>query len=127
MSYKVTITATSRFLTNAKRLAKKYSSLKGDLIELNNQLIINPTLGVQIKKNIYKIRLAIKSKNKGKSGGARVITYYFEEDETQTQIELFLLTIYDKSNQSEIEDYELSELITNVEKIIEDRNSQEEE
>jgi len=125
MSYKVTITATSRFLTNAKRLAKKYSSLKGDLIELNNQLIINPTLGVQIKKNIYKIRLAIKSKNKGKSGGARVITYYFDENETQ--IELFLLTIYDKSNQSEIEDYELSELITNVEKIIEDRNLMEEE
>jgi mRNA-degrading endonuclease RelE of RelBE toxin-antitoxin system len=125
MSYKVTITATSRFLTNAKRLAKKYSSLKGDLIELNNQLIINPTLGVQIKKNIYKIRLAIKSKNKGKSGGARVITYYFDENETQ--IELFLLTIYDKSSQSEIEDYELSELITNVEKIIEDRNLMEEE
>ena len=125
MSYKVTITATSRFLTNAKRLAKKYSSLKGDLIELNNQLIINPTLGVQIKKNIYKIRLAIKSKNKGKSGGARVITYYFDENETQ--IELFLLTIYDKSNQSEIEDYELSELITTVEKIIEDRNLMEEE
>ena len=125
MSYNVIITTTSRFLTNAKRLAKKYSSLKGDLIELNNQLIINPTLGVQIKKNIYKIRLAIKSKNKGKSGGARVITYYFDENETQ--IELFLLTIYDKSNQSEIEDYELSELITNVEKIIEDRNSQEEE
>jgi len=125
MSYKVTITATSRFLTNAKRLAKKYSSLKGDLIELNNQLIINPTLGVQIKKNIYKIRLAIKSKNKGKSGGARVITYYFDENETQ--IELFLLTIYDKSSQSEIEDYELSKLITNVEKIIEDRNLMEEE
>lgn len=125
MSYNVIITTTSRFLTNAKRLAKKYSSLKGDLIELNNQLIINPTLGVQIKKNIYKIRLAIKSKNKGKSGGARVITYYFDENETQ--IELFLLTIYDKSSQSEIEDYELSELITTVEKIIEDRNLMEEE
>jgi hypothetical protein len=35
--------------------------------------------------------------------------------------------IYDKSSQSEIEDYELSELITNVEKIIEDRNLMEEE
>lgn len=32
-------------------------------------------MGTPLKNNCYKIRLAIASKHKGKSGGARVITY----------------------------------------------------
>jgi len=35
----------------------------------------NPRLGTAIGKNCYKIRLSIRSKGKGKSGGARVITH----------------------------------------------------
>jgi len=127
MSYKVTISATNRFLLNAKKLAKKYNSLKSDLLRLQTELSINPKMGILIKENTYKIRLAIKSKNRGKSGGARVITYYFEEIKEQTEVELFLLTIYDKSDQQNVNDIELGILIKEVETIIVERNTSEEE
>ena len=54
----------------------------------------------------YKIRLAIASKNKGKSCGARVITYALIENNT-----IFLITIYDKSEQEDISDKELATLL----------------
>jgi mRNA-degrading endonuclease RelE of RelBE toxin-antitoxin system len=73
MSYK--IIPTEKFKKEAKRLLKKYTSLKDDLFELNNELVNNPTLGISLGNNSYKIRLAIKSKAQGKSGGARIITY----------------------------------------------------
>ncbi len=53
-----------------------------------------PHIGTLLANNCYKIRLAIKSKGKGKSGGARIITYLQIIDK-----EIFLLTIYDKSEQ----------------------------
>jgi mRNA-degrading endonuclease RelE of RelBE toxin-antitoxin system len=127
MSYKVNISATHRFLSSAKRLAKKYASLKTDLLRLQSELLLNPKMGILIQANTYKIRLAIKSKNKGKSGGARVITYYFEETEGQLGAELFLLTIYDKSESDTIGDAELMDLIGEAQKIVEERNTSEEE
>jgi hypothetical protein len=47
-----------------------YSSLAPIIDELTE----NPTLGTPIGKDCYKLRIAIASKNKGKSGGARMIT-----------------------------------------------------
>lgn len=73
MSYN--ISTIPLFDKQAKRLAKKYPSLKKDLEELLKELVINPELGIALGNNFYKIRLAISSKGKGKSGGARVITY----------------------------------------------------
>jgi hypothetical protein len=58
-----------------KRLLKKYPSLKSEITELINSLKNNPSLGTSLGNNCYKIRLAISSKGKGKSGGARVITF----------------------------------------------------
>ncbi len=127
MSYKVIISATDKFRSEAKKLSKKHASLKEDLIKLQSELLMNPKMGVLIKENTYKIRLAIKSKNRGKSGGARVITYYFEEAEIQDTSELFLLTIYDKAERSSIDDSILNFLIREVEAIISERNSSEEE
>jgi len=108
MSFKVI--PTPFFKKEAKRLVKKYPSLKGELVELNQQLEDNPELGVHTASNIFKIRLAIKSKGKGKSGGARVITYLINEKK-----ELFLLTIYDKSEIEIIGDKELDRIIRNLE------------
>jgi len=54
----------------------------------------------------YKIRLSVSSKNKGKSGGARVITCVYIADN-----ELYLLSVYDKSERSSLDDKELKELI----------------
>lgn len=71
----VEIIASHNFRKEAKRLLKKYPSLKGELQNLNALLAENPTSGTPLGHNCYKIRLAIKSKGKGKSGGAKVITH----------------------------------------------------
>lgn len=73
MSYKIILT--SNFKKEAKILIKKYLSLKSELSLLGDLLSENPNLGTHLGNNIYKIRIAIKSKNKGKSGGARIISF----------------------------------------------------
>lgn len=72
MSYKVNTILL--FDKQAKRLSKKYPSLKNDLSALINALAEEPEQGTPLGNNFYKIRLAITAKGKGKSGGARVIT-----------------------------------------------------
>ena len=72
---KIEFVYTENFKKNIKPLAKKYRSLRSDLQKLEEELEENPHLGIKITENTYKIRLAIKSKGKGKSGGARVITH----------------------------------------------------
>ncbi len=73
MSYSVELT--DNFRKEAKKLQKKYPSLKSELEELGNLLSENPTAGTYLGNNVYKIHLAIKSKGKGKRGGARVMTH----------------------------------------------------
>jgi mRNA-degrading endonuclease RelE of RelBE toxin-antitoxin system len=73
MSYKVK--TIPKFEKELKRLAKKYYSLKKEFIELVESLKEHPEQGTPLGNNCYKIRLSIASKQKGKSGGARVITY----------------------------------------------------
>ncbi|WP_157493898.1 type II toxin-antitoxin system RelE/ParE family toxin [Fulvivirga imtechensis] len=89
---------------------KKYPSLRTELKELGDKLAEEPTFGTSIGNNCYKIRLAIASKGKGKSGGARVITYVYVTGET-----VFLLSIYDKSNKENITDKELLDLLKKIE------------
>jgi len=100
------IIATEPFERKLKRLAKKHKSLKADLLELINELEENPTIGIPIGKECYKIRFAITSKGKGKSGGARMITYIRMHNNT-----VFLMDIYDKSEQATISDKDLQLLI----------------
>ena len=64
-----------KFEIQVKKLSKKYSSLKNDLKKFEDDLSRNPKQGTSLGNNTYKIRLAIKSKGKGKSGGAIIITY----------------------------------------------------
>jgi mRNA-degrading endonuclease RelE of RelBE toxin-antitoxin system len=104
MSYKVK--TIPKFDKELKRLAKKYPSLKNEYFELVQELKQHPEQGIPIGNNCYKIRLAIASKGKGKSGGARLITYLQITDTT-----VFLLSIYDKSEQENIPDKELAELL----------------
>ena len=80
------------FDKQAKRLAKKYPSFKSDLTVLVNKLAENPKQGKAIGNGFYKIRLAITSKAKGKSGGARVITYL-----RLTQNAVYRTNVFDKS------------------------------
>ena len=69
----------------------------------------NPTTGTSLGENCFKIRIAIASKNKGKSGGARIITYLMLKDKS-----VFLLTIYDKAEKQNITEKELKELIKEI-------------
>ncbi|MCF2442669.1 type II toxin-antitoxin system RelE/ParE family toxin [Dyadobacter sp. CY345] len=103
MSYK--IFSISLFDKQAKRLAKKYPSLKQDLSDLILELAEKPNIGKPLGNNFYKVRLAINSKGKGKSGGARVITYIQIVDST-----IFLTSIYDKSEKSSITSKELDQI-----------------
>lgn len=97
------------FEKQAKRLIKKYPSLKQELQELIKELKINPILGTDLGDNCFKIRLGISSKGKGKNGGARIITHF-----TITHSTVFLLSIYDKSDKDNISDKELDDLLSYI-------------
>lgn len=71
----VEILTTENFRQEAKRLIKKYPSIKNDLLDLQEQLLQNPRLGISVGWHCYMIRMAIKNKGKGKSAGARAITH----------------------------------------------------
>jgi mRNA-degrading endonuclease RelE of RelBE toxin-antitoxin system len=95
------------FEKQAKRLIKKYPSLKFDLLELIKSLKENPEQGVSLGKGCFKIRIAIQSKGRGKSGGARIIAKLVVTKEI-----VYLLTIYDKSEKENLTNTELMELLT---------------
>lgn len=104
MSYNVEVSPT--FKKEAKKLAKKFPSLKNDLADLFDELAKNPLQGISLGHNVYKIRMQIASKAKGKSGGARIISLVKVLQET-----IFLLTIYNKSDKDSISDKEIKELM----------------
>ncbi len=104
MSYKVI--PTPEFIKNLKTLNKKYKNIKKDILRLANELELNPTMGVSLGNNIFKIRLKNSDINKGKSAGYRVITYLVNEKN-----EISLITIYSKSDKENILDVELKEMI----------------
>jgi len=107
MGYK--IFAITPFLKEAKRLVKKYPSLKKELSELENQLSENPNIGTPLGRNCFKIRIPIASKGKGKSGGGRIISHVY-----LTTNSVFLLAIYDKSEVSTLSTDFISERLKHI-------------
>ena len=107
MSFSIILHA--NFRREAKPLLKKFRSLGGELRELSSSLKQNPEQGTPIGSSCYKIRIAIKSKGGGKSGGARVITCVVAVRE-----EVYLLSIYDKSEQSTLSDKRLKDLLKRI-------------
>jgi mRNA-degrading endonuclease RelE of RelBE toxin-antitoxin system len=97
------------FVKELKRLAKKYRSLRTELGQLGNALAKDPKMGTPLGNDCYKIRVAIKSKGAGKSGGVRVITCVMAVRE-----EVYLLSIYDKSEQATLTDRRLKELLKQI-------------
>lgn len=104
MNYSVLLSDT--FKKEAKRLIKKYPSLKTELKALGIELESNPTLGTPLGNDVYKIRIAIQSKGKGKSGGARIISFV-----KVTHSTVYLLTLYNKGERNNITDAEIKQLI----------------
>lgn len=104
-----TIRPLREFARNAKRLQKKYWTLNAELLQLFESLKITPTQGQSLGAGLYKIRLGSASKGGGKSGGFRVITYYVEQ--TADGEVVYLVTIYDKSEEASIGKDDLLKLL----------------
>lgn len=117
---KAEVRITSNFSKRAKPLLKKYPSLIAELENLQITLSENPQFGQPLGNDSFKIRISIKSKGKGKSGGARVITHVDSEllgtitKDSDGVVTVYLLTIYDKSETESINAKELKELIKNI-------------
>jgi mRNA-degrading endonuclease RelE of RelBE toxin-antitoxin system len=109
---KTEIVITGNFQREAKKYLKKYKSLKSELENLYDQLLENPQLGTPISNNSFKIRISVKSKNKGKSAGMRIITH-LEIDLVLDEVSnhLYLLSIYDKSEIDSISDKEINRIL----------------
>ncbi len=105
----IEIQTLARFDREFKRLAKKYRSLPDELLALAETITENPRLGTNLGAGLFKIRLGSESKGGGKSGGFRVITYYIEQQQ-ETEI-VYLVTIYDKSEEENITKQELLKIV----------------
>ncbi len=103
---KFQVNLTPDFEVQFKRLAKKYCSLPKDLSQLVDSLTQNPDQGLALGHNVYKIRLAITSKGKGKSGGARVITFVIKHES-----ELYLVAIFDKGEVDSLSKSQITDLL----------------
>ena len=104
MSYELIVGP--RFKQTSRRFFKKYASFADDFEQLIAGLKSNPQAGAALGRDCFKIQMRIKSKNAGKSGGVRVITCVKIVDE-----KIYLLAIYDKSEQSTITDQERDDLL----------------
>ncbi len=96
------------FYKKFKRLNKKNRNLLKDIQKLAKVLEKDPTTGVSLGNDIYKIRMANSSTNTGKRGGFRVVTYYLDKNDI-----VYLVEIYEKSS---IENIPTEELIALVKK-----------
>ena len=97
------------FTSEFKRLAKRYRSLAKDYEAFLESLKANPLQGVEIAPHVRKIRMAVASKGRGKSGGARVIT--FNALVTEHDGTVYLLLVYDKADTSNVKMKVVKEVI----------------
>lgn len=105
----VRVTALNHFQRKARRLVKKFRTLDDELAILIDGLKQSPRQGKSLGAGLYKIRLASKSKGKGKSGGFRVITYYVEQVGNDEVV--YLVTIYNKSEEDSIDKADLLAIV----------------
>jgi len=100
---------TPTFERSYKQLKKKYFSLKDDLEEFKREYNENQNIGEDLGGGFRKIRVAIKSKNKGKRGGARIISYDLCIKKENNIV--ILVEIYDKSEFSTLLDSEYERIL----------------
>jgi len=112
---KVKVITSRNFRKEASLLLKKYQSLRDELISLEKLLLDNPFHGIPLGHNCYKIKVSIRSKGKGKSGDARIITFIVQSAENKDKMTLVnLASIYDKSQYQNITDIKLRQIIKEI-------------
>ena len=94
------------FRRKFKKIHKKNKKLNNDIEALIKTLEEDPTTGTFLSDDIYKIRVANSSKNIGKRGGFRVITYYVDKNNV-----VYLVEIYEKNSISNIPIEQLVKII----------------
>ncbi|MCD8297143.1 MAG: addiction module toxin RelE [Prevotella sp.] len=107
------IITTPHFEREAKALKKRYHSFKEDLERFIDSLSENPMQGTEITPDIRKIRLVITSKRRGKSGGARVITYTICTSDIDGRV--YLVDVYDKADYSTVDISAVKRMIADLE------------
>jgi mRNA-degrading endonuclease RelE of RelBE toxin-antitoxin system len=108
MTNLIQIEASPTFQKKLRELAKKYRSIRQDLQPIISQLEQGELLGDQISGigyPVFKMRIKNSDIQKGKSGGYRLIYY------VKISTSIVLLTIYPKSEQSDIEANEIRDII----------------
>lgn len=103
------------FERRAKALAKKYKSFVKDYNDFLDSLEKDPYQGTSIGMGVYKTRMAIVSKGKGKSGGIRVLTYNVRKTAFDV-IVVTLLSIFDKGEMENVSDSYIKSLVKEVRK-----------
>lgn len=83
-----------------------------EIEELANLLEENANLGISLGSGLHKVRLSVESKGGGKSGGFRVITYVVYQMPESSDV--YLLTLYDKSEDSSIKKEQLLKLMKKI-------------
>lgn len=106
---KILFTVTDEFEREFKRLKKKYNSLPDDILLCKSEIENNPNMGIDLGSNLRKIRLSVKSKGRGKSGGARIITYNLLARTSLEQV--ILVTLYDKNESDTISTAEIKKIL----------------
>lgn len=95
----VKVDVADQFYRDASKLQKRYPNLLKDLRPLRAQLEAGETPGDRLQdidQKAYKVRIPNRDANRGKSGGYRVIYYL------KTAEKVVIITIYSKSDQSDI-------------------------
>ena len=110
----VSIDYLPEFERRAKILAKRYRSFPSDYQLLLDELEANPFVGTSLCNGVNKVRMSISSKKRGKSGGARVLTYASAQE--VDNVTVTLMTIYDKSEISNVSDAYIKSLIQEIKK-----------
>lgn len=103
------IIPTPLFESKYKRFKKKFPSIENEMVDLMMELEENPIKGISLGSGLYKIRVANEDKGKGKSGGFRLITYLLKS--SLEGIDIYLITLYDKSEDSTIKKSSLQKLV----------------
>lgn len=111
---KVSFDYLDEFERRAKTLRKKYPSFESDYYSFLDELEKNPFSGEPLGNHTYKNRIAIASKGKGKSGGARIITYNIRK-QSEEEVVITLMTVYDKSEINNVSNAYLRSLIEELE------------
>jgi mRNA-degrading endonuclease RelE of RelBE toxin-antitoxin system len=95
-----------------KPLAKKYPSLKQDIQNIIDEIEKELVLATDLGEGFKKIRVNIKSKGKGSSGGGRLITQ--ETIITVDDTKVLFASIYNKGDHESINIAILKEIISLV-------------